>query len=435
MKVLISGGGIAGLAAAITLLQGSSNNNNNLEVVILEKDASSEARIQGFSLGISPLGATALQHMNMAHRLVVEKQLVTPLGSNFCLTQHGGNVLLQSSSSSSASEEEMDLMELFEKGRTSINRGVLRQQMLQEISRDDRATILWSAKVVHLNYYTTQTQGPPSVQVTLEDGRHITGNVLLGCDGIFSKVRELLLLPPLPKLRHLGVAWVRGVCPEQGQLAEWFGDNGHNNNNKKSFTFGMTDPRGAIFLVECDKTNLLWYFAFPMKKHDNNTMRIDDREQILGLLVEQCRHWHPCVLAIIQDTLQCQGPMLFRHLYDRPPDHLTKYCLPDPSAPITLLGDALHPVASYALAGGGSNALSDGVDVAKSLLLVANSDNHHPAKALREYERPVLERSLPQARNSKWMTTLLHSGWLGGYAARIAFCILRGVLWLLGKSP
>jgi 2-polyprenyl-6-methoxyphenol hydroxylase-like FAD-dependent oxidoreductase len=49
MRVLI-----AGLAASLALLKGK----NDIEVMVLEKDAFKEA---GYGLGVSPLGAQALQ--------------------------------------------------------------------------------------------------------------------------------------------------------------------------------------------------------------------------------------------------------------------------------------------------------------------------------------------------------------------------------------
>jgi 2-polyprenyl-6-methoxyphenol hydroxylase-like FAD-dependent oxidoreductase len=64
---LIAGGGIAGLAAAITLLQDPSKWSH---VMVLEQDASSQgARIQGFSLGMSPLRAPALQEIDLTEAM------------------------------------------------------------------------------------------------------------------------------------------------------------------------------------------------------------------------------------------------------------------------------------------------------------------------------------------------------------------------------
>jgi hypothetical protein len=51
MKVLI-----AGLAATLAMLKGK----NDIDGMVVEKDASKEARIQGYGLGVSPLlGAQA----------------------------------------------------------------------------------------------------------------------------------------------------------------------------------------------------------------------------------------------------------------------------------------------------------------------------------------------------------------------------------------
>jgi 2-polyprenyl-6-methoxyphenol hydroxylase-like FAD-dependent oxidoreductase len=55
---------IASPAAAIALLKKSSKN-DDVNVVLLEQEASRQARIQGYSLGISPIGAQALHDIGL----------------------------------------------------------------------------------------------------------------------------------------------------------------------------------------------------------------------------------------------------------------------------------------------------------------------------------------------------------------------------------
>jgi hypothetical protein len=162
---------------------------------------------------------------------------------------------------------------------------------------------------------------------------------LLGCDGIFSRIRELLLtcIPgnyaTSPLLRHLGVAWVRGVCKEEGQLKHWI-DSG-------SFIATMTHTTGSVFVAECDQSNgdLFWFVAFSMELTPDNQL-IDDRDEILHQITRRLGEssWHSCVNQIVQDTANStkNGPLLFRNLYDRMPEdvfflslalvHSVKYC-------------------------------------------------------------------------------------------------------------
>jgi 2-polyprenyl-6-methoxyphenol hydroxylase-like FAD-dependent oxidoreductase len=213
----------------------------------------------------------------------------------------------------------------------------------------------------------------------------------------------------------------------------------------KSYIAGMSDTQGNVFLAECyggeGGGDLCWFFAFPVTTTSATTStkeRIDDRDEILQMLYSRLQEgaddsWHSCVQQILQDTVQCNGPVLFRHLYDRTPEDVREWKVPQPWIPITLLGDAFHPVASYAMAGGGGNALADGMAVARELLSITNTNNL--AEALRRYEGPVRERSITQAQKSQSNTTWIHSGWFGGYVAQFLFFLLTPVLWLLGKSP
>jgi 2-polyprenyl-6-methoxyphenol hydroxylase-like FAD-dependent oxidoreductase len=130
-------------------------------------------------------------------------------------------------------------------------------------------------------------------------------------------------------------------------------------------------------------------------------------------------------------------------LYDRTVEDVAAWKVPEPWVPVTLLGDAFHPVASYAMAGGGSNAMADGVAVAKEILcaalvqnqqLVDSNQNALFAKALRQYEGPVRKRSIPQAKSSNLNTVILHSGWIGERTAYIVAWVINFVLQILGKK-
>jgi hypothetical protein len=263
------------------------------------------------------------------------------------------------------------------------------------------------------------------------------------CRRRFPSPPSLCILPS-PPLRHLGVAWVRGICPDQGQMRHWFPP--PPSFTTTSYSAGMFDTNGNIFLVESTNGgHIRWFFAFRCKEGEGPTRQ--DPPPVLAaeiskrILVQSQHHqynnhcvWHKCVSQILQDTLEHHpSSLLFRHLYDRSPLDVETWQVPEPSwMPVTLLGDAFHPVASYALADGGSNALSDDVVAcAKQLLLLPVPENERIAMALRSYEAPVRLRSMDQARHSLQYTNWFHSGGMASFPVRCFLWVVHGVVYTL----
>jgi 2-polyprenyl-6-methoxyphenol hydroxylase-like FAD-dependent oxidoreductase len=78
-----------------------------------------------------------------------------------------------------------------------VNRGILRELMLNEIAKFDNAKMQRNAqvKVVDLRVVKEQQRSEHDttiitsiVEVTLQNGQTFKGDVLLGCDGIFSNI-------------------------------------------------------------------------------------------------------------------------------------------------------------------------------------------------------------------------------------------------------
>lgn len=384
-------------------------------VTILEQDESSFARIQGFTLGVNPVGSQALKELGLIDQLAPH---VTGSLHYARISRADGTKLLEYRSRSTLGGDQNISQEEGKKqliaGRGIINRGLLRQVMLEEIKRLN-GKILWSAKLEEVN---VEGNG---VRVTLEKGSDVHGDFVLGCDGIFSKTRESIAkkgyTSKSQSLRHLNVAWVRGFCLNRDQLQY--------DVLNKSFGAAFVDQDGNAFTIECpDGKTLSWYFAFRMEE-GLGPKRSDPPEAIANEVlrrIENTKQWEPLVSQILQDSLEFnKDGMVFRHLYDRTPEDIETWSMQD-NIPITLLGDAFHPVASYSGAGGGSNALRDGVEVAKELILSQN------AQALRRFEGPMRERSVKSAKLSGSLTKFFHSGWLAGRIFEIIFRILRAIL-------
>ena len=87
---------------------------------------------------------------------------------------------------------------------------------------------------IHLNSRCADfEQSETEVRLTLEDGRRISGDILIGADGLHSRIRQKLFGPATPKFTGI-MAW-RGLAPVDRLPAhlgrpvatQWLGPNGH----------------------------------------------------------------------------------------------------------------------------------------------------------------------------------------------------------------
>ncbi|MEV6274902.1 FAD-dependent monooxygenase [Nocardia sp. NPDC051832] len=95
-----------------------------------------------------------------------------------------------------------------------------------EIMRGDLARILHETSSDKVDYVfgdsiRTLTQRPDAVEVTFDSGREAEFDLVLGADGLHSRVRNLVIAPEADALHHLGLYFATGqVAPELGRPGE-----------------------------------------------------------------------------------------------------------------------------------------------------------------------------------------------------------------------
>lgn len=319
---LVAGAGVGGLAAAIALRRAG------WRVRILERAA--EPRATGFALNLAPNAIAALRELGVADEVIRAGHVTRQTE----LRGAGGRVLKRFNVASA----------LTRSPSVAILRSELHGVLLNAI---ERSSLGLDSEVAG---FTAEAEG---VVVTLENGRTETGDVLVGADGVGSVVRSVLYpgeAPPRPSGYHA----IRGVAFGAGDA---LGD---------LSTVGYLAHGLEAATIRAGADAIYWYMSLLADDVGETCEPSTLARQRAAGLDEAFR-------AIVQAT--------------RPEDlRLDELRVRDPiepwgRGPVTLLGDAAHPMLPHT-GQGAAQALEDAV--ALGLALASRTD---VVSSLRKYER------------------------------------------------
>lgn len=355
-KVLIAGGGIGGLATALTLLQ------HGFEVAVYEQ--SSELREVGAGIQISPNGNRVLDHLGVLAKL---QSLSSPTqGKEIRLWNTG------------------QMWKLFDLGQAAIDKygfpymTVFRPHLLQVLADAVHAL---DPQAIHLDARCqSMTQTDDSVTLHLEDGSTSTGDVLIGADGLHSKIRSALFGVQAPDFSGM-VAW-RGLIPIHTLPAHmarpiatnWVGPGGHvvhypvNGGEVMNFVGILEGNTWPSAPWSTPGTVQACHAAFEGWHEDVHTM-IDH--------VPAFSKWALCGKPALPHWSQGR---------------------------VTLLGDACHPTLPF-LAQGAVFTLEDAIVLQRCL----RHDSHDVVRALQRYESARLQRAYRMVDGARDNTTRFHN--------------------------
>ena len=333
MKVLIAGAGIGGLCAAQSLHKAG------IDVRLFER-ASALGEI-GAGVQVSPNGVRVLQGLGLEAAL--DAVVFRPQAVELRLHRSGFEV--------SRTPLGAQIAARYGAPYYHIHRADLHRLLLEAVRERCGDVIALGREVVGVS------QTSDGVEACFADGGSENGDVLVGGDGIHSKVRAALLGPEKPTFTG-NVAW-RGVVPAarlkgvdlRPVVTSWMAPHSH------AVTYFLRRGELVNFVgvtEAADWTSESW-------------TELGRKEDLL----RDFAGWHPTVRAIVNAI---DEPYRWA-LFDRRP--LAKWS----EGRITLLGDACHPMLPF-MAQGAVMAIEDGAVLASCL---AGGHNDIPA-ALKRYE-------------------------------------------------
>jgi 2-polyprenyl-6-methoxyphenol hydroxylase-like FAD-dependent oxidoreductase len=231
-----------------------------------------------------------------------------------------------------------------------IHRADMLQVIYEACKKSGFITLTTSQKVVAVDQTAT------GVTARTESGQTFTGAALVGCDGLWSTIRQIIVGDGKPVVS--GHIAYRAVLP----TAEWPKEYRINRMivwaGEKTHLVHYPMRRGEIFnlvvVFHSDRYEEGWdTYGDPDELHK----KFADKCEPVRMLLQKVNAWKMWVL--------CDRPAIKNWTKGR----------------ITLLGDAAHPMLQY-LAQGGNMALEDAVCLAEQI--VANGDDY--AAAFQKYQ-------------------------------------------------
>jgi salicylate hydroxylase len=242
---------------------------------------------------------------------------------------------------------------------------------------------------------TGQSTGPSGVTLHFEDGSSHTHEVVVGADGIHSRVRTALFGAESP--RFTGVVSFRAVVPtervqdvpEIGAFTKWWGPNPQS----QIVTFPLSQGKETFVFATTGQDS--W--------HEESWTSEGDVNELRGFY----KDFHPDARKLLG---ACHS-VLKSALYEREP--LARWSCGN----ATLLGDACHPMLPF-MAQGACMAIEDAVVLGRCLGPVTEAAA--VSAALQAYARARQDRTARiqiASRGNAWMKTQGNADWVYGYDA------------------
>lgn len=368
LHVIIAGAGIGGLCLAQGLHAAG------ISVAVYERDAAPDTRLQGYRLNIEPIGSRALHE---------------------CLPPHLWEILVATAGDPGRG------MGVFTERLHQLMReddppaGLPAEERTHAVSRISLRRILLAGLdgIVHFGKELTHYEQSPDGTVTAHftDATTATGDLLVGAEGIRSRVRRQLL-PDAKEVNAPGIG-IGGKLPLTDQTQTWLPTPLTLAKNmilpKRDFLFTAIfrrrETRDDLHeWTTKDDDYVMWAYVAHRTSLPSNARG----QELRDLITPRITTWHPDLQRLIAET---------------PADTIEQFDFaaaarpkPWPTTNVTLLGDAIHympPVGGL----GGNAALHD-ANLLRRALIAVDRGEQQLLPALAGYEHAMLAHGFGAVR-------------------------------------
>ncbi|KGO72137.1 Monooxygenase, FAD-binding [Penicillium italicum] len=336
LRVLIAGAGIAGLATAISLTRISTL--PNLDIQLYEQ--APELLEIGASIALSPNGMRTLEKLGVHNALSDEVGFRGPSGIPQIFRHWKTNQVVSTDTHTNVSDPRHHT--------TRFHRGHVHSALLEHVPRES----------IHLGKKVARAEvDEAGVSLYFEDGSSARGDILIGADGIRSRVRQSFI--PDYKLRFSGKVFIRATFDAslvEGKIPDLPADSIH-----------WWGPKDNFFASRLGKNQYTTVGAYedPRSTEEVEKSIAWDQRGNVEFFRDRYKDWNPTVKALAELT---PSTNLYPNFAG---DALPTWVF---GSRVALIGDAAHAHGG-SFAAGGSLALDDSFALALAFKEVFSSKN------------------------------------------------------------
>ncbi|KAL9079051.1 MAG: hypothetical protein Q9157_002019 [Trypethelium eluteriae] len=374
--VLILGAGLAGLALAQGLRK------QGVSFQIFERDEGLHARFQGWAIALHMMLSDLKQSVPSDLSPVETTSHLNPLDlpAQFCMYGEDGSRFAVTSTE--------------DKPIVRANRSRLREWLATKVD------VEWNKTMAKIE------EDEKSVTVHFTDGTSATGDVLVGCDGVHSFVRNYLF--PNQDLLHTSpVGLLVGQVTLNREQYERQLSIGHS-------IYIAVAPKGSRLFVglnsisqDKESARYYWFVSWPDQAASQEPYwtATASKQESYDTAVEKTETLDPKLTEIIRLTKaedMMTPPVVFR---DMLPQEI-------PDGRVLLAGDAAHPM-TPARGEGGNHAILDSLNLARAL---GKSNKEDVKVYLKEYQEEMIARNAEAVTKARFAladegTGTKHGAW------------------------
>ena len=377
MKIIVSGAGIGGLTAALCFIQ------QGAEVTVLER--APELGDIGAGIQVPPNAMKVFENLGLDNELA--KIAFRPEAIEARMGRSGLGLFNIPLADAAIARWGAPYLHIHRADYIAVLETALRKQA--------PSAIQLGAELV------SYSQNETGVTALLVDGTEVTGDVLIGADGIHSPIRENMLGPQAPVFTG-NVAWRAvvpidklGDLPPRPTACAWMGAGKH------CVTYRLRRGELANLVAVVERDN------WTAESRSESWVERGTHEEALA----DFQGWHPTITRILSEATE-----LYRWaLFDRAP--LQTWI----DGRVALLGDAAHPMLPF-MAQGAAMAVEDGFVLANEL-----AKANDVRQGLYAYQQKRLKRTAVVQAGSRANAKTFHRRSLATQLATY------GPMWLAGK--